>query len=1052
VPTIASSERRQITVLFSDLVGSTQLSHQLDPEDLSVVLREYQREVNELVQRLDGYVAQYLGDGILIYFGWPVAHEDDAERAVRAGLAIAEAATTLDRRFQERLSAALRLRVGIHTGEVLIGEIGGDSRQERLALGETPNVAARILGVADPGCVVVSAATRALVGRRFEFEDLGIHMLKGIAEPFRISKVVRVVDTASRFDASAHEELTPLVGRKQELGLLRDRWRLAQGGDGQVVLLGAEPGLGKSRLLRELQQKLSSELPTVLRFECSPFHINSAYHPIINHLEQTLGFHRDMDPDQKLAALEQLLIGTHGLSARALGLIAAILGIPLQGHDMVGTMAPRTRKNDTLVAVVDLICSSARERGGLVLFEDAHWADPTTVEFLDLLIARTAQARLLVVVTHRPEFAPGWARYGQVAAIALSNLSRGQAAAVISGMAGRKTLPTALVDEIVSKAGGVPLFLEEVTRTVLESGQLRERDGRLELATEIAKLDVPVTLRASLMARLDRHPGAKEVAQIGSVIGHSFDARLLGELGILEPHAVAAGVDRLVAAGLALRDGIGDSATYNFRHALVHDLAYESVPRARRRSVHCAIAEALERAPDGRHVAPELLAHHWTRGGRPEKAVPYWHRAGQNSLEYYANVEAIGHLTRGIALLDELPDSTERMQRLLDMQIALGAPLIATKGYAAPEVRDCFDRALDVCRRVGATPERFHALWGLAAFYLIRAELSTARQLAQECLALAEEEHDNDRVLEAHSWLGTILFYVADMEGAERHFDAALTIYNARRHHLHAVKYGLDPAILCLAHTMWMRWLGGRAREALSVEQETLASARRVAHPLSLVHALNFAAVHHLFRAEAQATWNLVEEEVAISQEHHFPHYVAYATILGGWARASQGGSSPGVAQILKGMAARRAMGAELARPLFLTLLAESHRADGNQVDALAALDEAEQIIERREERWWEPEVCRLRGELLFELSSGASGGMQEEARRLLHRALRLAEDHASRALELRAATSLLRFALRTGSQDVWEARTRLEDTLEALGAEADGEDVQQAKRLLSES
>jgi len=1038
--------------VFSDLVGSTELSQRLDPEDLGAVLRDYQREVDDIVQRFDGHVAQYLGDGILIYFGYPRAHEHDSERAVRAGLAIAEAAAALDARWRGQFGTPFRLRVGIHTGEVLIGEVGGERRQERLALGEAPNVAARILGVADPGSVVVSATTRALVGGRFEFEDLGVHTLKGIAEPLGVSRVVRLVDAASRFDASARGELTPLVGRTQELGLLRDRWRLAQEGDGQVVLLGAEPGLGKSRLLRELQQELAGEAQVVLRFECSPFHVNSAYQPIIDHLERRLGFSADMDPDERRTALERLVVDAHGLSGRELGLIAAVLGIPLEGRDSDATMGPMARKNDTLVAIVDLVCASARDGGALMVFEDTHWADPTTLEFLEVMINRTAQTRLLVVITHRPEFTPTWTRYGQVAAIALSSLSRQQAAGIVLRLAGGKTLPPALVEEIVSKAGGVPLFLEEVTRTVLESGQLRERDGRLELEAQAAKLDVPVTLRASLMARLDRHPGAKEVAQIGSVIGRSFDASLLEEVEAFESDALAVDLGRLVEAGLAIRDGFGDSATYTFRHALMQDLAYESIPRARRRSLHGAIAGALERAAGQRSVAPELLARHWTEGGHPEKAIPHWHRAGQNALEHYANVEAIGHLTRGIELLDGLPESPERTRLLLSMLIALGAPLIATKGYAAPEVRECFDRARDLCRSVGATPELFHVLWGLAAFYLIRADLATARDLAQQCLAQAQDEDDEDRLLEAHSWLGTILFYVADMEAARRHFEAALALYDAQRHSLHAVRYGLDPAILCMVHLMWMKWLGGRTREALALEEETLSLARRIGHPLSLVHALNFAGVHHRFRSEAPATLRIVEEEIAISQEHHFPHYLAYATILGGWVRAARGDASRGVAQILEGLAARRATGAELARPHFLTLLAESYRADGSPAEALAALQEAQKVIESTEERWWEPEVCRLKAELLFESSSGTGTDAHGTAGALLHRALRLAEDSASSALTLRAATSLLRFAVETGSADVPEARSRLERTLATLGSAADEEDARQARRLLGPS
>jgi class 3 adenylate cyclase/predicted ATPase len=1047
------SEHRQITIVFSDLVGSTELSHRLDPEDLSEVIRDYQREVEAIVRRFEGHVAQYLGDGVLIYFGYPRAHEHDAERAVRAGLAIVDATLALDRRWRARLGEPLDVRVGIHTGQVLIEEIGGGGRQERLALGEAPNVAARLLSSAAPGSVVVSAETKALVGARFDLEDLGFHSLKGVAEPCQIARVLRVVDATSRFDVAARGELTPLIGRTQELGLLRNRWSLAQEGDGQVVLVGGEAGLGKSRLLRELRQALATEARAVLRFECSPFHVNSAYQPIIDHLERALGFNGDTGPEQKLAALERLVVGAYGLSTRQLALIAGLLGIPVEGRDGLGAATPRPRKKDTLAAVVELTCAAAGQGGALMLFEDAHWADPTTLEFLDLLIAAAPETPLLLVITHRPEFAPDWTRHGQVAAIVLSNLSRGQAGSIITRLADGKTLPTGLLEEIVAKAGGVPLFLEEVTRSILESEQLRETAGRFELAADTATLDVPVTLRASLMARLDRLPGAKEVAQVGAVIGRAFDSVLLSEVAPIDSDALELGLDRLAGAGLVFRDGIADGASYTFKHALMQDIAYESIPRARRETLHRAIAEALERtALDTRQAAPELLAHHWTESGHTEMAIPHWHRAGQNALEVYANVEAVGHFTRGIELLDELPETAERTQRMLEMQIALGAPLIATKGYAALEVRDSFDRARELCGRVGPTPELFHVLWGLAAFYLIRAELSAALELAQECLAQAERDSDDHHLLEAHSWVGTIAFYMADMRAAERHFDAALAIYDAERHHLHSVEYGLDPAVLCMVHVMWMRWLGGRGGQALVDEQETLARARRLAHPLSVVHTLNFAAVHRQFRRQPQEAQRFVDEEMAISTEHQFPHYVAYATILGGWARATRGDPPGGIEQILEGLAARRATGAELARPLFLTLLAEAHRADGDPEAATSVLEEAEAVIERTEERWWEPEVHRLRGELLVDAaSSDATDAKVEEAGMLFRRALDLARGRSSNALELRAATSLLRLAQREGSSDVSEGRELVARALGEVGVESDGVDAQEAARLLAE-
>jgi len=1001
------SERRQLTIVFSDLVGSTALSQQLDPEDLSILIRDYQRQVEEIVGMYEGHVAQYLGDGVLIYFGFPQAHEDDVERAVRAGLDIVQAMKVVDREWHGRLGEPLQVRVGIHTGQVLIERIGGAGRSEQLALGETPNVAARLLAAAAPEQVVISARTQALVPMRFVVEDLGEHELKGIAAPMRISRVLRVLDATSRFDAAARAELTPLMGRAQELSLLVDRWQLAQEGDGQVVVIGAEPGLGKSRLLRELRRSLGQQVRTLFRLECSPFLINSAYQPLVDRLERLLAVPAEADPAEKRDALKQL-VGKHARSERDVALLGSLLGIPVDSPPTTGQGSPAYPKNEILTAAVDLTCALASEGGTLMLFEDAHWADPSTLEFLDLLITRVPKTSLLVAITHRPEFSPPWTRRGQVTALTLSNLSRGQATKIIDGVAHGKLLPKGLIEEIVAKAGGVPLFIEEVTRAVLESDQLRLEDGKYVLAADTARLEVPVSLRASLMARLDRDPTAKQVAQVGAVIGREFERGLLGRVAPLPSQVLARGLDSLVASGLVFRDD-DDGAIYTFKHALVEAVAYESIPRARRQALHKTTAAALD-SPGGRPAAPQLLAHHYTEGGELELAIPNWHRAGQNALEVYANLEAIDHLSRGIQLLDSLPASAERTQQMLDMQIALGAPLIATRGYAAAPVRASFNRARELCELVGKAQERSHIQRGLAAYYLIRADLAAARRLAEDSLVQAELDDDEGQLLEAHSWLGTILFYMAEIPVARLQFDAALRIYDERRHHLHATRYGLDPAILCLVHLTWTRWLDGETEAAMKTELETLALASRLGHPLSLAHALNFSAVHRQFRAEAAETQRFVVQEIALSQEHHLPHYAAYATILSGWACAARGDPSRGVRLIMQGLDARRETGAELAKPFFLTLLAQAQHADGNVKAALDALAEAEEVMGRTAERWWEPEVHRLRGELLTEAATSAAD--LRDAEGSLRRALETARRHGCPALEARANGSLSRLLL----------------------------------------
>ncbi len=1041
----SAPERRQITILFSDLVGSTRISQRLDPEDLSALIQEYQREVVAVVERFEGHIAQYLGDGVLVYFGYPRAHERDAERAVRAGLDIVNALRRMDEEWGSKLGEPLKVRVGIHTGEVLIGDVGGGERYERLALGEAPPVAARLMAAAPPDGVVVSPATRRLIGGRFRFEDLGTRVLKGVEGPVSVSRVVEVVETASRFEVTDRIDPAALVGRFHELALLKDRWNVAAGGDGQAVLITGEAGLGKSRLLRELEHAMAPDPPVTLRFECSPFHTSSAYQPLIHHLEVRLGLRNGTAEERRYEVLREHVVETAGLSEHQAQLIASLLGIPVPTSLESGQLSPTARKRDTIEAFVELACAASRTGPALILFEDAHWADPTTLEFLEGFLERIATRPLLLVLTYRPEFTPTWTRYGHVAALALSSLSRDQARDLIFRLADQKALPSRLSDEILAKAGGIPLFLEELTRTVLESGQLQERAGRYELTVDDARLEVPVTLRASLMARLDRDPGAKEMAQIGSVIGRTFDASLLAEVSAVDEARVSGDLVGLVETGILV--GGGTSGRFTFRHALLRDLAYGSIPRTRRAVLHRAIAEILEA---GGEAAPELLAHHWTHGGSPEQAVPHWHRAGSNAVEQHANVEAIRHLSQGIEQLAQLPETPERTRRMLEMQIALGAPLIATQGYGAEHVRQCFDRARELCRAVGPTPELFHVLWGLTAYYLIRADLAMALDLAEECLDLAERGENADHLLEAHSWLGTVAFYRGRMAQAQVHFDAGLEIYGVETHRLHAIEYGLDPAVLCRVHLIWKHWLEGRTAEALAEEEGTLDLARRLGHPFSLVHALNFASVHSQLRREPSRTQDIVERELALSSEHQFRHYVAYATVLGGWAEAALGNPRVGSDRIREGLAARRATGAELARPYFLTLLSEALRRDGDLEAATMALNDADVLARETEERWWWPEVRRLQGELLLAREAGGdSGGPVHLARQHFLEAYEMATAQSAATLALRAASSLARLSLHSGRSIDPEAAGRLERALDAMEDSSKAPEVREARALL---
>jgi class 3 adenylate cyclase len=686
----AAAERRQLTVVFSDLVGSTALASRLDPEELREVIGAYHRCVAAAVRRFDGFVAKYMGDGVLAYFGYPGAHEDDAERAVRAGLAVVEAA--------HGIAAAdpLEVRIGIATGLVVVGDLVGEgAAQEQAVVGETPNLAARLQALADPGAVVIAPATRRLIGHRFALRTLGVHALKGFAEPVEAWAVDGLAATEGRFEAGRGGGLAGFVGRELELGLLMERWELAQDGEGQVVLLSGEPGIGKSRMLSELRAQLEGAGAGSLRFHCSPYHANSAFYPIIDNFERALRFDRDDKAAQKLDKLEALIVGEYGCPLADIRFIASMLSIP--GDERYGaiTIMPRKFKDETLRALVDATVAIARRQPTVLLFEDAQWADPTTLELSDLLIHRVRNVPLFVVVTHRPEFTSRWSHHGHVVGFGLSKLTRAQSNALASRLVDGKALPADLLEQILEKTDGVPLFVEELTKSILESGALRDAGDRWDYAASAGALSIPPTLRDSLMARLDRFAPVREVAQIGAAIGREFSYALLAAVASQGAPELERASAQLVASGLAFQPGTLPDAVYTFKHALVQDAAYDSLLRTRRQELHGKIAWVIEqRFRHTKATEPELLAHHYTEAKRPELAIPLWQQAGSLALGRMALTEAVAHLNEGLKLVAGLPASAERDGAELDLRCLLSAAWSALKGWMSQEHWDSLHPAL----------------------------------------------------------------------------------------------------------------------------------------------------------------------------------------------------------------------------------------------------------------------------------------------------------------------------------------------------------------------
>src|SRR5690242_18618866 len=693
----SGGERRQLTVMFCDLVGSTALSEKLDPEELRDLLHAYRTLCGDVIARYDGFVARYVGDGILTYFGWPAAHEDDAERAVRAALEIVQTV--------KRASAteALSVRIGIATGPVVVGEAAGVGDQSKLAVGSTPNLAARLQGLAAADQIVIANSTRRLVGNAFDLSDLGEHDLKGIAEPVHAWRVERLAVMESRFDAHhTAAGLTPLVGREEEVDLLLRRWTQARDGEGQVVLLCGEPGIGKSRILSVLRERLEAQGVQALRFQCSPYSINSAFWPIIDNFERALKFARDETVEAKLDKLEALVVTHYGRPLADVRFVASILSIPCEERYGVLSMTPQRHKDETLRTLVDITEAAAHRQPSVLLFEDAHWADPTTLEVLDLLIDRVRTMPLLVVLTHRPEFQSRWSGHGHVGALNLSKLTRAQSTAMVLALAGGKALPGPLLEQILTRTDGVPLFVEELTKAVLESGELKDAGDYYEYTGSARAVTIPATLRDSLMARLDRFMPVREIAQIGAAIGREFSYELIEAVAPMPQSQLDEALARLCESGLAFRRGTPPDAIYSFKHALVQDAAYDSLLKRRRQELHGKIARAIEqRFPHLKTAEPEVLAHHLTEAGCAEAAIPLWQRAGELALKRMALTEAIAHLNQGLELVTTLPPSSERDASELGLRTRLGTAWTALKGWAASEVSTSLHPALALARSLG---------------------------------------------------------------------------------------------------------------------------------------------------------------------------------------------------------------------------------------------------------------------------------------------------------------------------------------------------------------
>jgi predicted ATPase len=894
--------------------------------------------------------------------------------------------------------------------------------------------------------VVVSAATLGLLEGFFTYQALGAHPLKGVEEPQQVYQLLAESGAQTRLDAAAPRGLTPLVGREQEVGLLLERWAQSTEGRGQVVLLSGEAGIGKSRLVEVLRERVGRERATWLAFRCSPYYTNSALYPVITHLQRFMQFRREDTLEQRLDKLASVLQAARFPLQEAVPLFAALLALPLAERYPSLDWSPQKQKQKTQEALVGWLVAEAERQPMLAVWEDLHWADPSTLELLGLVIDQTPTVPLLTLLTCRPELHPPWLLRSHCTQLTLSRFTRPQVEEMVRRITGGKALPAEVVQQIVVKTDGVPLFVEELTKMVLEADLLREHEDRYDLTGPLPPLAIPTTLHDSLMARLDRLATPREIAQLAATLGREFAYEVLQAIAPLDEAALQRGLSQLVDAELIHQRGLPPQAQYVFKHALIRDAAYQSLLKSTRQQFHQRIAQVLEvRFPDTAEAQPELVAHHFTEAGLHAQAVGYWHKAGQRAIERSAHVEAIAHLTKGLEALKALPDTPQRAQHELTLQLALGAPLQATRGYAAPERRQAYTKAWELCQQVGETSQRFPVLFGLWQCYALGAEWQAARAAGEQLLSLAHRQHAPGLLLEAHRALAFTLLWLGEFASARAHAEQGTALYDSQQHSAHAFLYGQDPGMTCRAYAAMALWVLGLPDQALARSHEALTVAQERSHPYSAAMALGWAAMIRQFRREMHATHERAEATVTLCTEQGFAFYLALGTILRGWALAEKGAGEEGMAQICQGSATWRATGTEACRPYFLALLAEAQGKMGRAEEGLSVLTEALILVDKIGERSWEAELHRLQGELL--LKRAVPDAQQAEA--CFQQALAVAHRQQAKAWELRAATSLSRLWQQQGKKD--EARELLAPIYSWFTEGFDTADLQEAKALLEE-
>ena len=1038
----SQAERRQLTIMFCDLADSTALSNALDIEELRIVLRAFQAAAGQVIARHDGFVNSYMGDGILTFFGYPRAHEDDAMRAVRAGLDVVAAVAALP----SLPGGRLRVRVGIATGVVVVGDvIGQGASREEAVVGSASNLAARLQSLALPGEVVISASTKKLLGRGFVCQNMGPQRLKGFDEAVPTFRVVGERSVESMLQAGEGAAQTaPMIDREVEFPALMACWQLAGTGQARVVTLRGEAGLGKSRLCAAVREAVAEQQPVLLRYHCSQRFQNTALYPVIRHLEHAAGFADDDIPAAKLDKLQALLLQNQAPLevAAVLPYFAAMLSVPAGGRFAPIPDSPERQRELTLRALLAQIVKLARERPVLILFEDLHWVDPTTLSLIDQLARQLGNEHVMVLATSRPEFQPPWADLPLALTVELSLLGLHHRACIVEQHTAGKALPPEILEHVLQKSDGIPLYVEELTKAMIESGLLHEEGDRYVLTGSLRGVAIPSTLHDSLLARLDRLAVVKDVAQAGAAIGREF---AYGTLAALLPMAAAeldASLARLVESGLIHGQGQPPDALYTFKHALIQDAAYATMLRPRRQGLHAQIAQILEADPLPAHRAPELLAHHFSEANQPDRAVPYLLQAGLKAAAGAAQTEACKYFDEGLRLLQSLPEDTARHRLEMGLRLHLGMSLAATRGFAAPEVEATHQRARELCRLLDDKDELFWVLRALCALYTVRGHAQTALELSDDCVRLGHETQRNEFLVEALVMEGYTQGLGGNLTRGRQAMDRAVQIYRSTEAGRFAYPTPQDPSVASLTFAASLSLMQGDIDSGVRQIEDAVRTAEALKRPFDLAFAQAYAAMFENLRRNHERAAHHAGIAIDIAQRHGFAGWLAAGAMQLGVAKAGLGAAQEAIGLIGSTLPAWQGSGAELNNCFFMSGLAAAYRAAGQLDEALQTVTQAIEHADRHSEHWYDAELYRQRGELLL-----LCGGDAAQAEADFQRAIKTARQQGARTFELRAALSLARGLVAAGEAP--RAPQALRAAMQQYGVAQDSLEHREAAELL---